>query len=124
MVFKKRADNGGEVDPNINMEGKIKSNKSMSRRAIKERELLSLMRKIKPHLADAVNTSVKVMKNDESNDNNKLKSAALIMSFYRELLKDAYAGSDEDGDGTEVQPNNGPSFSLTMISDNKPNNSV
>jgi hypothetical protein len=119
MVFKKRADNGGEVDKNINMEGKIKSNKSMSRRAIKERELLSLMRKIKPHLADAVNTSVKVMKNDESNDNNKLKSAALIMSFYRELLKDAYAGSDEDGDGTEVQPNNGPVFSLTMLKDSK-----
>ena len=119
MVFKKRADNGGEVDKNINMEGKIKSNKSMSRRAIKERELLSLMRKIKPHLADAVNTSVKVMKNDESNDNNKLKSAALIMSFYKELLKECYTGDDEDSDGTEVQPNNGPVFSLTMVSDGK-----
>jgi hypothetical protein len=118
MVFKKRSELNGEIDKNINTNGRIKSDKTMSRRAIHERELISLMRKLKPHLTDAVNISTKVMKNDETTDGNKLKASALIMSFYKELLKDAYTGSDEEGEGTEVQPNK-PMFSLTMVSDGK-----
>ena len=114
MVFKARKDNGGKLDENINLSGRIKPNREKSRREIKEQELLSLLRKIKPHIADSVMTASRIMKNAESNDGNKLKSAALLISLYKELLKDAYEGGDEDAEGLEVQPN-APSFSLHVI---------
>lgn len=121
MVFKKRSELNGEIDKNINTNGRIKSDKTMSRRAIHDRELISLMRKIKPHLSDAVVISTKVMKNPDASDVNKLKASALLLSFYKELLKDCYSGSDEDSEGTEVQSNmpNAPTFSLTMLQTNK-----
>lgn len=119
MVFRSRKDNNGELDSNINVRGKIKPNREKSRREIKEQELLSLLRKIKPHIADSVMTASRIMKNAESNDANKLKSAALLISLYKELLKDAYEGGDEEAEGTEVQPN-APVFSLRMINTDKP----
>jgi hypothetical protein len=114
MVFKKRSELNGEIDPRINTKGTIKPNREKTRREIKEQELLSLLRKIKPHIADSVMTASKIMKNNDSADANKLKSAALLIGLYKDLLKDAYEGGDEDSEGTEVQPN-APSFSLTMI---------
>jgi hypothetical protein len=119
MVFRARRDNNGEIDKNINTKGSIRSNKEKSRREIKEQELLSLLRKIKPHIADSVMTASRIMKNDESADSNKLKSAALLISLYKELLKDAYEGGDEEAEGTEVQPNNGPVFSLKIVGNDK-----
>lgn len=122
MVFKARKDNNGQLDENINTKGKIKPNREKSRREIKEQELLSLLRKIKPHIADSVMTASRIMKNDDSADANKLKSAALLISLYKELLKDAYEGGDEDANGTEVQPNGGPVFSLRMVNTDKSEN--
>jgi len=114
VVFKATKDNGGVPDPRINRLGTIKPNKEKSRREIKEQELLSLLRKIKPHIADSVMTASRIMKREDSNDANKLKSAALLISLYKELLKDAYEGGDEEAEGTEVQPN-GPVFSLKIV---------
>lgn len=114
MVFKKRSELNGEIDSRINVKGTIRPAKEKSRRQIKEQELLSLLRKIKPHIADSVMTASKIMKREDSADASKLKSAALLISLYKELLKDAYEGGDEDADGTEVQPNS-PVFSLRMV---------
>lgn len=114
MVFKKKSELNGQIDPRINVKGSIKPNREKSRREIKEQELLSLLRKIKPHIADSVMTASRIMKNNESGDANKLKSAALLIGLYKDLLKDAYEGGDEEAEGTEVQSNT-PSFSLTMI---------
>jgi hypothetical protein len=114
MVFKTRKELNGAIDPNINQQGRIKGIKEKTRREIKEQELLSLLRKIKPHIADSVMTASRIMKNEQAADANKLKSAALLISLYKELLKDAYEGGDEDAEGTEVQPNM-PAFSLKMI---------
>ena len=119
MVFKSTIANGGVRDSAINVAGKIKPNREKSRREIKEQELLSLLRKLKPHISDSVLTASRIMKNAESADSNKLKSAALLISLYKELLKDAYEGGDEDAEGTEVQPN-APVFSLRMINNDKP----
>ena len=114
MAFKSRKELNGEIDKNINQQGRIKGIKDKTRREIKEGELLSLLRKIKPHIADSVMTASRIMKNDQAADANKLKSAALLISLYKDLLKDAYEGGDEDAEGTEVQPNQ-PVFSLKMI---------
>lgn len=113
VVFKARKDNDGKVDENINKLGRVKGASEMSRRALKDRELISLLRKIKPHMAESIMTAAKIMKSDAAADANKLKASALLISVYKELLKDAYDG-DEESEGTEIQSNT-PTFSLHMI---------
>lgn len=93
---------------------KIKTN-----RELRQDEMLSFVRKFKPHLAKAVQTSVRVMENDESSDQNKLKAAALIISTYNGLIKDLYDFRYDSDEGEALQENNGPQFSLRMINFDK-----
>lgn len=91
-------------------------------RELKERELIMLLRKIKPHVADAITQAVKIMKNDEAAHQNQLKAAALLLESYRKLSLDLY-GNDEqaDDEATEVQQNNpAPVFSLKVINQEEP----
>jgi len=89
---------------------KIKTN-----RELRQDEMLSFVRKFKPHLAKAVQTSVRVIENDESSDQNKPKAAALIISTYNGLIKDLYDFRYDSDEGEALQENNGPTFSLRMI---------
>lgn len=85
-------------------------------RELKERELIMLLRKIKPHVADAITQAVKIMKNDEAAHQNQLKAAALLLESYRKLSLDLYGGEEvADEEGTEVQQNNAAVFSLKVI---------
>ncbi len=114
MVFKTRAENGGELDANINTKGRIKADREFTNRELRQRELLSLVRKIKPHAALAINEAVKILGNKEAADANKLKAATLILQQYKDLVKDIYDGADDDT-GDEIQQNNAPVFSLKVL---------
>lgn len=102
-------------DPNINRKGRVfgSTNKPMSRRELKEKELISLLRKIKPHAALAINQAVNILGNKEAAHTSQLKAAVIILDAYQRLVKDVYDG-DEDAEGVEVQPS-APVFSLRMI---------
>lgn len=114
MVFKARKDNNGQIDENINTKGSIKPNREKSRREIRQSELLSLIRKVKPHLSESIMTAATIMRNSEAAHANQLKAAVILLNAYKELVNDLYAGGDEDETGTEIQPNT-PSFSLHVI---------
>lgn len=114
MVFKTRAENGGEVDKNINTKGRIKADREFTNRELRQRELLSLVRKLKPTVAIAVNEAAKILGNKEAADANKLRASALILMHYRDLVKDIYDGADDDT-GDEIQQNNAPVFSLKVL---------
>lgn len=105
-----------KADPNINRKGRAlgTSNKAMSKRDIKERELISLVRKVKPHVATAIARAVNIMGNEEAAHANQLKAAVLILQQYRDLVKDIYDVEDDTEEGTEIQPA-APVFSLRMI---------
>jgi hypothetical protein len=121
MVFKRKSELNGEIDPNINTKGKIKPNREKSRREIKNQELLSLLRKIKPHLSESIMTAATIMKNKEAGAANQLKAAVILLNAYKELVGDVYSG-DDDEMGEEVQPSV-PQFSLTMLPVSKSENS-
>jgi hypothetical protein len=85
-------------------------------RELRERELLMLLRKIKPHVADSVMQCVKIMKNEEASHMNQLKAATVILDAYRKLTLDMYDGEDPEAEGVEVQEqNNMPVFSLRVL---------
>jgi len=117
MVFKKRAENNGEIDPRINVQGRVRNpngEKILTKRAVRDKELLSLLRKIKPHLSDSIMTAAKIMKNEDASHMSQLKAATILLNAYKELINDAYNGEDPEEEATDVQPNT-PVFSLKMI---------
>jgi hypothetical protein len=105
-------------DKNINREGRIdKKRDKLTNRDLKERELLMLLRKIKPHVAESILTAAKIMKNEKSSEGGKLRAAVILLDNYRKLSLDLYGGEEEaDNDATEVQEeNNTPMLSLRVL---------
>ena len=113
-AFKKSTN--GESDPRINRNGrpkKIDLLEKKTNRELKEKELLMLLRKIKPHVSEAIIQAARIMKNEEASHQNQLKAATVLLDNYRKLTLDLYDG-DQEAEGIEVQEN-APSFSLTLL---------
>lgn len=89
-------------------------------RELKERELLMLLRKIKPLVSESIMTAAKIMRNDEASHQNQLKAAVVLLDNYRKLALDLYDGEDADAEGTAVQ-DNAPVFSLRMVGNEEDN---
>lgn len=117
MVFKARAENNGEIDKNINVKGQFKKPGRITNRQIKERELLSLLRKIKPHVAEAIMKAADVMNNEEASHQNQLKAAVILLDNYKNLVGDLYDEDHADEEGVEIQQGNNPVFSLKVVGD-------
>ena len=116
MAFRSKKELNGQLDPNINAAGRIKANKEKSRREIRDQELLGLLRKIKPHLSESIMTAANIMRNKEAPALTQLKAAVVLLNAYKELINDAYDGTDKEEKGEEVQPNT-PVFSFRVLED-------
>lgn len=101
----------------INRNGRKPSDGTkLTNRQLRERELLMLLRKIKPHVAESIVQASKIMKDSTANHANQLKAATLLLDAYRKLTLDLYDGAEiADEEGTEIQEQNSPAFSLKMI---------
>lgn len=87
-------------------------------RSLKERELIMLLRKIKPQVADAIITAAEIMKNNEASHQNQLKAATILLDNYRRLVLDVYDGEEvADKEGTEIQQQNAAVFSLKVVNE-------
>lgn len=110
-------------DPRINRSGRIPKHAMTeedkpSRRALKDKELLMLLRKIKPHVADSVLKAAQIMRADDASHLNQLKAATLLLDTYRKLTIDMYDGEeDEENPAEEVQTDSVPVFSLRVVKD-------
>lgn len=123
-VVKKKV--GFALNPDaINREGRPRKSpedilKQKTNRALRETELIALLRKLRPHQTKAIMTAVGIMDNEIAKDGDKIRSSALILSTYRGLLMDLYNNGDDDAEGKEIQESNPmPKFSLTMINGSK-----
>lgn len=117
-MFKKNKP--GEIDQNINRRGRpVKTGDKPTNRELRERELVMLLRKIRPHVADSIMEAAKIMKNNQAADQNKLKACTILLDAYRKLTLDLYDGEEPDEVGTEIQEQNTPVFSLKMINTEK-----
>ena len=117
MAFKKTVN--GEVDPNINLNGRVPNAKPLTNRQIREREFLSLARKLKPLTAPAIAKAFEIMKCEDASHQNQLKAIAIILTEYKEIVKEVYSkdyDAEEGGEG--INPaNKAPVFSLTIVKD-------
>ena len=91
--------------------------KKFTQRELRERELLMILRKIRPHVADSIIAAANIMKNKDAQDSNKLKAATILLDNYRKLVLDLYDGVEPDEEATEIQQENRPLFSLRVVED-------
>ncbi len=111
-------------DPRINRKGRPRNEdrkEKPTNRELKERELIMLLRKIKPHVAEAINAAVLIMGDEKAAHQNQLKAATILLDNYRRLVLDVYEGEDKENEaGTEIQQQNAPVFSLKVVNGDDP----
>ena len=125
MVFKARKDNGGQIDSAINTRGRPlkKDEKTLTRREAKDKEMLTLARKLKPGAQVALKEALKILNNEQASEAAKLKAAEIYLKYFTLTMDKLYAPSgadelpEEQTKVEDVQPDNRPVFSLRMISD-------
>lgn len=109
-------------DPRINRKGRIDKKevveeKVSTNRSERERELSMLLRKLKPHVADAVMTAAKIMKNEAAVEHNRLRAATILLEAYRTLTLDVYNPKNDqfDDQGEDGSEDTAPTFSLKVV---------
>ena len=123
MVFKARKDNGGQIDSAINTRGRPlkKDEKTLTRREAKDKEMLTLARKLKPGAQVALKEALKILNNDKASEAAKLKAAEIYLKYFHLTVDKLYqpSGADElpeeQTNVEDVQPDNRPLFSLKML---------
>ena len=123
MPFVSTKDNGGKRDANINKLGRPlkKDEKTLTRREAKDKEMLTLARKLKPGAQVALKEALKILNNEKASEAAKLKAAEIYLKYFTLTMDKLYAPSGADElpeDQTkveDVQPDGRPVFSLRMI---------
>lgn len=99
--------------------GRIPKQEKLTAKQIKDKELSSLLRKLKPIQAKAIQAAAKIIDNEDSTENAILKASALIISTYIKLVDEVYGDGDyEEGNEPKEIQESAPAFSLKMV--NKP----
>ncbi len=123
MVFKKRSENGGQIHEDINVKGRPlkKDQKSLTRREAKDKEMLTLARKLKPGAQVALKEALKILNNDKASEAAKLKAAEIYLKYFHLTVNTLYAPSaadeipESETKVEDVQPDNRPVFSLKIL---------
>jgi hypothetical protein len=121
--FKSKEELGGEIDPRINVKGNPDFGKKRyipekpTNRYLRERELMGLLRKLKPHVAEAIMAAVNIMKNKEAAHANQLKAATILLDQYKQTMKEVYDKDYDEEEAEEVQQQQTPLFSLKLVND-------
>ena len=107
----------GDVNINRNGRPKIDANaKPVTNRDLRKRELLMLLRKLKPHVASAIMKAADILDNKQAAHASQLVAAKMILEHYRRLTLDLYGDDvDPEEEGTEIQQENRPLFSLSVV---------
>ena len=123
MPFIATKDNGGVPDKNVNRKGRPlkKDEKTLTRREAKDKEMLTLARKLKPGAQVALKEALKILNNEKASEAAKLKAAEIYLKYFTLTMDKLYAPSaadelpEEEMKIQDVQPDGRPTFSLRMI---------
>ena len=123
MPFVSTKDNGGVPDKNVNRKGRPlkKDTQTLTRREAKDKEMLTLARKLKPGAQIALKEALKILNNDKASEAAKLKAAEIYLKYFHLTVDKLYAasGADElpesETQVEDLQPKHKPAFSLHMI---------
>ena len=102
--------------------GRIPKKEKETPRQIRNKELLLLLRKLKPLQSKAVATAGQILMSEDATESGKLRASALIIQTYKDLVKEVYSDTKEpeDTDPDEIEDSKpAPLFSLKMLDSDK-----
>jgi hypothetical protein len=101
-----KAEINGLADAKARLRGRPvgTTKKNLANRKIKEEALLALLRKLKPHLTDAVKAATDIMNDATAKDVDRLRASATIITTYKQLIEDVYKDEDGAESAPEIQP--------------------
>ena len=127
MPFIATKENGGKRDPNISKRGRpLKGDeKTLTRREAKDKEFLTLARKLKPGAQVALKEALKILNDPNASEAGKLKAADIYLKYFQLTIDKLYAPSaadelpEEDTKVEDVQPQGQPILSLRIVDQQK-----
>lgn len=105
------------VSGNPNGRPRTLDKEKRTNKELRNEALLSLVRRLRPYQSKAIQAAVTILENKESNESNKLRASAMILTLYKDLLKDLYHKDYDMDEGEEMQENNGVVFSLKVVNE-------
>lgn len=88
---------------------------------LRTEELELMLNKLKPGMGKAIKCATQIIEDNASSESGKLRASALVITTYKELIKELYSEKYDDDNGKELdgEDDTKPIFSLTMISGEK-----
>lgn len=103
------------VSGNPNGRPKTLDKDKRTNKEIRQDLLMQLVRKLKPYQTKAVQTAVNILNSEDASESGKLRASAMILTLYKDLVKDIYDRNYDTEENEEIQENNAPVFSLKVI---------
>ena len=76
--------------PHINRAGLIPGKQKFTAKELKQKEIMSLLRKLKPLMSKSVNTAAKIIDSEDASESGKLRAATILLGLYKDLICEAY----------------------------------
>lgn len=94
---------------------KKKSEGKLTRREMREQELILVLRKLKPQVGQAIETAVRIMGDGAAKHSDQLKAATVILENYKEIMNQAYSKEHDEDEADAIPVDDVPIFSLKVI---------
>lgn len=84
---------------------------------LRTEELESMLNKLKPGMGKAIKCAQGIIESTESSEAGKLRASALVITTYKELIRELYSEKYDSESGNELdsEEDKAPVFSLRMI---------
>lgn len=98
-----------------------KDGTSKTNKDLRTEELENMLNKLKPGMGKAIRCATQIIEDRESTESGKLRASALVITTYKELIKELYSEKYDDSEGKELadEDDKAPVFSLTVLSNNE-----
>jgi hypothetical protein len=84
---------------------------------LRTEELESMLNKLKPGMGKAIKCAQGIIEGNDSTESGKLRASALVITTYKELIKELYSEKYDSESGNELdsEEDKAPVFSLRIL---------
>ena len=107
----------GAASPNPNGRKGNKNSEGKTNKDLRTEELENMLNKLKPGMGKAIRCATQIIEDNASSESGKLRASALVITTYKELIKELYSEKYDEDAGKELDEDDdkAPVFSLRML---------
>lgn len=119
MALVKATEENGKKVYTVPKLGRSPRQEGKNKKELRDDEYIRIARKLKGHVSNAIIQAAKILDLEAAKPMEKLAASKLILGEYMKAIDAVYKDADETEVGVELQKENAPVFSLTVIKDDK-----